>query len=169
MEFTMRPAAYIDKESVIDIFNYYVENTSAAYPQGKVPYQFFDTLMGMAKGYPFYVAEEKADNSEAGKVVGYALLRPHYGISTFAGTAEFTIFIAPGYQGQGIGRTLLDKLVAEARSIKIDTVLASISSGNPASIGFHEKYGFRKCGEFKNVGKKFDKGFDEIWMQLFIG
>lgn len=168
MEVSIRPVAYIDKEGVIDIFNYYVENTSAAYPQGKVPYQFFDMLMGMAKGYPFYVAEEKADNSEAGKVVGYALLRPHYGISTFAGAAELTVFVSPDYKGRGIGRMLLDRLIADAKSMKINTILASISSDNPASIGFHEKYGFIKCGEFKGVGRKFDKGFDEVWMQFSV-
>jgi phosphinothricin acetyltransferase len=177
LEYAIRPVTYHNKAAVIDIFNYYVENTYSAYPQNKVSYEFFDVLMDMAKGYPFYVAKTNAE--EAGetsgtrkrtpkKVIGYAFLRPHYRIDTFDGAAELTCFIAPGYTGNGIGRALLDRLVADARNRGINTILASISSANQASIDFHTKYGFSKCGEFKGIGKKNGKAFDEVWMQLLI-
>ena len=39
---------------VMDIFNYYVENSFAAYLEQKLPYEFFDRLLGMAGGYPSY-------------------------------------------------------------------------------------------------------------------
>jgi len=177
MEYTIRPVAYIDKPAVIDIFNHYVENSCAAYPRDKVPYAFFDVLKDMANGYPFYVAETSVDepgrdgNSlkrTAKKVIGYALLRPHYRMDTFARAAELTCFIAPGYTGKGVGRALLDRIVEEAKPMGIRTILASISSANPGSIRFHTGYGFTKCGEFKGVGEKLDKAFDEVWMQLFI-
>jgi L-amino acid N-acyltransferase YncA len=178
MEYTIRPVLYIDKPAVVDIFNHYVENTYAAYPRSKVPYAFFDLLKDMANGYPFYVAETSVEEivPDSGgrkrtskKVIGYALLRPHYRMDTFAKSAELTCFIAPGYTGKGVGRALLDRLFAEAKPMGIDTILASISSANPDSIKFHIKYGFLKCGEFKGVGKKLDKTFDEVWMQLSIG
>ncbi len=177
MDYRIRPVAYIDKPAVIDIFNFYVDNTFAAYPRDKVPYAFFDVLKEMANGYPFYVAETGGDepgqngNSSkraAKKVIGYALLRPHYRMDTFARAAELTCFVAPDYTGKGVGRALLDRLVAEAKPMGIRTILASISSGNPGSIRFHTNYGFTKCGEFKGVGEKLDKAFDEVWMQLFI-
>jgi phosphinothricin acetyltransferase len=177
LEYTIRPVAYNDKNAVIDIFNYYVENTCSAYPRNKVSYEFFDMLMDMAKGYPFYVAKIRVDEpnapqgarkSTARKVIGYALLRPHYRIETFESAAELTCFIAPGYTDNGIGRALLDRLVADAKNMGIETILASISSVNQASINFHSRYGFSKCGEFKAIGKKNGKAFDEVWMQLFI-
>lgn len=173
----IRPVAYNDKVAVIDIFNHYVENTFAAYPDTKAPYQFFDMLMEMAKGYPFYVVETGAD--EAGQantkssgwskvIIGYGLLRPHYRLGTFSRAAELTCFISPDHRGKGIGTSVLDKLVSDAKAMGISTILASISSANKDSIGFHGKYGFTDCGAFKNVGKKFGKDFDEVWMQLFI-
>ncbi len=55
-EFTMNmilaPITSDDRETIIDIFNYYVENTFAAYPEEKVTYEFFDVLLGMCQGYP---------------------------------------------------------------------------------------------------------------------
>jgi phosphinothricin acetyltransferase len=177
LEYTIRPVAYNDKNAVIDIFNYYVENTYSAYPRNKVSNDFFDVLMDMAKGYPFYVAKIRVDEpdahrgarkSTARKVIGYAFLRPHYRIETFEGAAELTCFIAPGYTGNGVGRALLDRLVADAKNMSIETILASISSANQASINFHSRYGFSKCGEFKAIGKKNGTTFDEVWMQLFI-
>ena len=177
LEYTIRPVAYNDKNAVIDIFNYYVENTCSAYPRNKVSYEFFDVLMDMAKGYPVYVAKIQADEpdaqrgarkSTARKVIGYAFLRPHYRIETFESAAELTCFIAPGYTGNGVGRALLDRLVADAKNMGIETILASISSANQASINFHSRYGFSKCGEFIAIGKKNGTTFNEVWLQLII-
>jgi L-amino acid N-acyltransferase YncA len=48
----------------------------------------------------------------------------------------------------------------------VDTILASISSRNDGSIRFHKKNGFRECGRFRRVGRKFGQDFDIVWMQL---
>ena len=175
LDYVIRPVGYIDKTAVIDIFNHYIENTYAAYPQEKVSYEFFDVLTDMAKGYPFYVAKTPdVEDTRSGsrnayrKVIGYAFLRPHYRIDTFDGAAEFTCFIAPGYTGHGIGRALLDRLVTDARHLGIVTILASVSSANDGSLRFLGRYGFSKCGEFNGVGKKNGLAFDEIWLQHLI-
>ncbi|OPY29254.1 MAG: Acetyltransferase (GNAT) family protein [Methanocella sp. PtaU1.Bin125] len=162
MEYEIRPVTPEDRAGIIDIFNYYIEHTFAAYPEQKVPGEFFGMLMQLAKGYPFYVAE-------SGKaVVGYGLLRPHSPISSFRRTAELTCFIAPDFTGKGIGQAILGRLVADAKAMGIDTILASISSANEGSIRFHRKYGFTECGTFRRAGKKFGRDFDETWMQLHI-
>ncbi|WP_424356734.1 N-acetyltransferase family protein [Methanocella sp. MCL-LM] len=162
MDYQIRPVVNDDKQGIVDIFNYYVENTMAAYPEQKVPPAFFDMLAQMAKGYPFYVAEA------AGSVAGYALLRPHSPMPAFRRSAELTCFISPGYTGKGIGTALLDRLVQDARAQGIDTILASVSSANENSINFHLKHGFVRCGTFARAGKKFGKDFDEVWLQRFI-
>jgi phosphinothricin acetyltransferase len=162
MEYVLRPVTPEDKAAVIDIFNYYVENTFAAYPDQKVPYEFFGMLLQLSKGYPFYVAEA------GGKVIGYGLLRPHVPFGTFRRAAELTCFIAPGYTGQGAGKAILDRLAGDARGLGVDTILASVSSENDGSIGFHKKYGFAECGRFRKAGRKSGKDFDEVWLQLFL-
>jgi L-amino acid N-acyltransferase YncA len=127
-----------------------------------MPYEFFGMLMQLANGCPFYVAETD------GKIAGYGLLRPHVPFDTFHRAAELTCFLAPENTGRGIGTAILGRLADDARSLGIDTILASVSSENEGSIGFHKKCGFAGCGRFIRAGNKFGKDFDEVWLQLFV-
>jgi phosphinothricin acetyltransferase len=52
MEYDFFPLSSNDREEVIDIFNYYVENSFAAYPERRVHYEFFDILLQFTVGYP---------------------------------------------------------------------------------------------------------------------
>ncbi|MBN1382154.1 MAG: N-acetyltransferase [Deltaproteobacteria bacterium] len=149
--------------AVIDIFNYFVENSYAAYMENKVPYGFFNMFFDMSNGYPAKVAK----NSH-GDVVGFALLHAYHSAEAFKRTAELTYFILPEHTGKGIGRAFLDLFTEEAREKGIDHLLASISSLNEDSMRFHSKCGFEECGRFKNIGRKFGNEFDVIWMQKSI-
>ena len=151
-----------DAREVIDIFNHYVKNTFAAYPEEAVPYQSFKLLRRMAEGYPFPVArDEKA-------VLGFAMLRPHSPFAAFSGTAEVSCFVAPEQTGKGIGSQLYHRLLHEGKEKGLRTILAGISSLNPKSLAFHERQGFVQCGRFLNVGRKWGKDFDLVWMQKTI-
>ncbi len=81
---------------VIDIFNTYIENSFAAYPEAKVRYDFYDRLLEITKGYPAVVAK-----SEEGEVVGFPFLHPFHFASTFRRTAEITYFILPQHTRRG--------------------------------------------------------------------
>ena len=140
MGFCLETVSIEDGKDIIEIFNYYVENGYAAYPEVKVTDEFFDVLLDLSQGYPFIVA--KGDN---GKVLGFGMLRPHSQIPAFSKAAELTCFIAPEYTGNGIGSQILDCLVKEARERDITTILASISSLNTQSQAFHKKSGFRSA------------------------
>ena len=162
-EYRFRPPRDEDADAVVDIFNYYVENGFSAYREQKVDKAFFAKMRELAAGYPIYVAEA-AD----GRVVGFGLLRQYHPGDVFKRVAELTYFIAPDHVGQGIGGRFLEMLSDDARKQSIDTLLASISSLNGASIRFHEKNGFTECGRFKRIGRKKDQDFDMVWMQKFI-
>lgn len=98
-----------DRKAVIDIFNHYVKNTFAAYPEEAVPYQSFELLRSTAEGYPFLVArDEKA-------ALGFAMLRPYSPFAAFSGTAEVSCFVAPDQTGKGIGSQLYHRLLHEGR------------------------------------------------------
>jgi phosphinothricin acetyltransferase len=49
--------------------------------------------------------------------------------------------------------------------MKINSLLANISSRNRQSLEFHRKNGFRECARFPKVGRKFGEDFDAVWMQ----
>jgi phosphinothricin acetyltransferase len=139
-----------------------VKNTFAAYPEEAVPYQSFELLRSTAEGYPFLVArDEKA-------ALGFAMLRPYSPFAAFSGTAEVSCFVASEQTGKGIGSQLYHRLLHEGREMGLRTILAGISSLNPKSLAFHERQGFVQCGRFLNVGRKWGKDFDVVWMQKTI-
>jgi len=157
------PISPDDREAVVDLFNYYVENSFAAFPQEKVPYAFFDALLESTQGYPTVAARDAA-----GKLLGFGLLRRHHPMPAFAHTAEITYFVAPGFTGQGIGSRMLAELERQARRQGIRTILAPISALNDGSIAFHAKHGFVEVGRFRQVGVKNDRVFDVVWMQKIL-
>ncbi len=148
------------RKPVIDIFNYFVKNGFAAYPDTEVEYEFFDRLLEMARGYPAVVAKDVDD-----RIVGFGLLRPFHFAATFKRTAEVSYFLLPENMRQGLGTMILERLIGEAKTMGIDSILASISSRNVESVNFHVKRGFVECGRFKAIGKKFGHDFDVVWMQ----
>jgi phosphinothricin acetyltransferase len=157
---SIQPLTADHRQAVIDIFNHYVTDSFAAYPETPVPYQFFDMFLSIADHYPAVVAAD-----EQGQVLGFALLRPFNPMPAFKHSAEITYFIAPDHTGRGLGSRLLAHLEGEASARGIDNLLADISSLNPGSIAFHQRHGFTQCGRFEGVGLKFGRDFDQVWMQ----
>jgi len=148
-------------KEIMDIFNYYVENSYAAYPESKLPYEFYTRFLDMTKGYPAFVIK----NKDIKKVIGFCFLRAYNPFPVFKETAEITYFLDKNEIGKGIGKEALNKLEQEAKKIGIRRLLADISSENIQSIHFHKKNGFIECGRFHNIGKKKGKNFDVVWME----
>lgn len=163
MEFTIAPIVEEDRKPIIDIFNYYIANSFAAYPEAEVSYETFDVFLQMTRGYP--TATVKDGN---GEVLGFGFLRVHNPMPVFSETAEVTYFISEEYTGKGIGKSLLNYFEEEGKKKGFKNILASISSLNPGSINFHKKNGFTQCGCFKNIGKKNGRLFDTVWMQKIL-
>lgn len=163
MEYDFFPLSSSDREEVIDIFNYYIENSFAAYPERRVPYEFFDLFLQATAGYPTAIAKNKSKT-----VLGFGMLRPHSPLPTLAGTAEISYFVRPGCTGKGIGSSMLEYLLGEAREKRLHCILASISSFNEGSIRFHSQHGFFECGRFREVGIKHGNFFDIVWMQKLL-
>jgi phosphinothricin acetyltransferase len=163
MDYRLEPVSVEDGDQIIDIFNYYVENSFAAYPESKVPHEFFQYFLNLTQGYPFLVAKDMG-----GKVIGFGSLRPYSPLPTFSRAAEITNFISPEHIGIGIGQQILDSLLDQSRRMGIVTILASISSLNQASLAFHKKNGFAECGRFVGIGQKMGQAFDVVWMQRMV-
>ena len=163
MEYSISPLSPADRKAIIDIFNYYVENSFAAYPEQTLSYEAFDMFLNMSNGFP-----RGSVKDQHGTTVGFGMLHAHNPLPTFAHTAEVSYFIHPDYTGKGLGKLLLSFLEASAVDQGITIILANISSLNPSSIRFHQKNGFRECGRFKKVGKKRGQEFDTIWMQKML-
>ncbi|MCX7710578.1 MAG: GNAT family N-acetyltransferase [Clostridia bacterium] len=159
IRFEMMTANHTKK--VMDIFNDYAENSFAAYPPVKLPYEFYGKFLEMTKGYPAYVIQ----NNEDEKVLGFCFLRAYNPLPTFKDTAEATYFIDRYATGKGIGKAALKLLEADAKKLGIKRLLANISSLNTQSLEFHLRNGFRECGRLHHIGFKMGKRFDVVWME----
>ena len=162
-EYTFSPITPDDGEEIVDLFNYYVENSYAAYPEQRVPSAFFGHLYEACRGYPT-TAARAPDRTLA----GFCLLRPHNPMPSFRRTAEITSFIRPDLTGRGLGTRMVHRVTEAARQQGITTILASISSLNEGSIRFHRHNGFVECGRFQQVAEKRGHLFDTVWMQKFV-
>lgn len=163
MKIYLNPLVNDDSAEVMKIFNFYVENTFAAYPDQKLPAEFFDMLLIMTMGYPALTArnEEKV-------LMGFGFLRPYNPMPVFLKTAEITYFVSPDFIGKGVGKALHDYLLQFGKTIGIHTILANVSSLNEDSINFHLKNGFTECGRFKEAGEKNGRIFDVVYFQKMI-
>jgi L-amino acid N-acyltransferase YncA len=163
MEYYIRKVTEEDKGAVINIYNYFIENSFTTYQEKPLDQSFFEALKDIAIGGAFYVAD--TSNKE---VVGFALLKKYQNVECFKRAAEVSYFILPKHTGKGLGTKLFTHLIDDARLRGIDTLVASVSSLNEESLEFHKRIGFTECGRLTKVGKKMGMDFDVVWMQKFI-
>ena len=83
-------------------------------------------------------------------------------------SVEHSIYVQQDFQGQGIGKQLLIALVERAKKDGFHTMIAGIDADNEKSYAFHKKLGFVEVGKFKEVGYKFDRWLDLVFMQLML-
>src|SRR5262249_45376772 len=93
-----------------------------------------------------------------GEVVGWAALSPVTNRRCYLGVAENSVYVAREAQGLGIGRALLEALIAGAEASRIWTVQTSIFPENRASLALHQKCGFRVVGTRDRIAKR-----DGVW------
>ena len=95
---------------------------------------------------------------EGGAVVGWAALSRISARACYAGVAEDSVYVAPNRQGHGVGRALLEELVARAEVEGIWTLQTSIFPENRASLALHLRRGFRVVGVRDRIAQ-----LDGVW------
>ena len=168
---TLRPARETDVPALLEIYNYYVRCTAVTFDlEPAEPQDFARKLKTIQAAYPCLVAERD------GVILGYAYAGPFVGRAAYALSVETTIYLDPDHRGEGIGRALYTRLERELAEQGILNLYACI--GYPetpdeylttASAEFHAAMGYRLVGRFRKCGRKFDRWYDMIWMEKFIG
>jgi phosphinothricin acetyltransferase len=163
MPVTLRPATVADLVAINDIYNHYVLNSTCTYQEepetAKARQQWFEHHGGP---HPIIVAE--AD----GVVVGWGSLSPFHPRSAFRHTVENSIYVHHEHQGQGIGSLLLQDLISRASALGHRVVIGAIDGSQAASIRLHAKHGFQEVGRLRQVGLKFGRWLDLVYMELIL-
>ena len=116
-------------------------------------------------GWAWLVAE-----APDGTVLGYAYHAPFRDRSAYRHTAEDAIYVRDDVRGQGVGRALVEALLARAEAAGLRQMFALIGdSENVGSIGLHVAAGFRRVGVMKGAGFKFGQWLDVVIMQKTLG
>jgi len=98
-------------------------------------------------------------------VIGWAALSPVSARACYRGVAEVTIYVADAAQGQGVGRALMEALIAASEQAGLWTLHSSIHADNRTSIALHERCGFRVVGRRERIARRADGWADTIIME----
>jgi len=162
--YRIRPAVAGDAEAVARLYNHFVATCTATWqtePDSADRRRMW--LTGRKPQHPVFAAED-AD----GVLVAFAALSPYSERGAFAGTAEVTLYIADAAQGRGLGGELMRLLIAKAEEAGLHLLVSRISGDRVASIGLHRKYGFIESGRIPEMGRKFGRRLDLVYMHRFV-
>ena len=161
----IRPAEQRDAAAIAAIYNHYVATTCITFETEPVS----DEEMGAridethASNLPWLIAEEN------GAVLGYAYASKWKGRCAYRYSAESTVYLDAASKGKGFGKALYAALIDALRGRGLHAVIGGIALPNDASIALHERLGFEKVAQFKQVGFKQDRWIDVGYWQLLLG
>lgn len=112
-----------------------------------------------AQGYPVLVA------ADASGVLGFASFGDFRAWPGYRFTVEHSLHVRADCRGQGVGTQLLTALLPRAAACKKHIMIAGVDAANAASIRFHERSGFTQVGHLREVGYKFDRWLDLVFLQ----
>jgi phosphinothricin acetyltransferase len=90
---------------------------------------------------------------DAERTLGWAALSPVSGRCVYGGVAEVSVYVAAAARGRGVGRSLLEALVAQSEAAGLWTLQAGVFPENEASLAIHRLCGFREVGRRERIGK----------------
>jgi L-amino acid N-acyltransferase YncA len=162
----IRPAVVADLPAITEIYEHAVRFGTATFelipPDLAEMTRRFEALVD--HGFPYFVA------ARDGSVIGYAYAGAYRPRPAYRFTVENSVYLQPAIHRRGIGRRLLQRLIAECEARGFRQMIAVIGdSANAASIGVHSKCGFQMIGTHPNVGFKFGRWLDTVMMQLTLG
>ncbi len=160
----IRAASIEDLEGITEIYNEAIKKTVATFDAEA------KTLEGQKKWFmdhgpknPIIVAEQDEG------IVGWASLSKYSSRCAYSDTAEISLYVKEKFQGEGIGKQLMNSIVNEGEKVGLHVVIARITDGNETSITLHELVGFKHIGVMKEVGYKFGKRLDVHLMEKVYG
>jgi phosphinothricin acetyltransferase len=160
----IRPASPADLDAINAIYNHYVLHSTCTYQE--VP----STSEERAVWFGAHGAEHPVTVAEAeGEVVGWGSLSRFHARSAYRRTVENSVYVRHDRHRQGIGGALLEDLIRRASELGHRSIIGLIDGDQAASLALHERFGFRRVGHLSQVGFKFGRWLDVIYVQRVIG
>ena len=151
-----------DLPAVVAIYNQVLLTSTAIYREEPATIEERQAWNETRKrnGYPLLVA--RLDDAP---VAGFATFGDFRAWPGYRFTVEHSVHVADGRRGHGIGTALMDVLIARGSALGKHVMVAGIDADNRGSIRMHERLGFEQTGHLKEVGFKFGRWLDLVFMQ----
>jgi phosphinothricin acetyltransferase len=152
-------------DAILEIFNDAIVNSTALYdykprtPQSMVGW--FDAKR--AGGFPV-IGVEDGD----GMLLAFGSYGPFRAWPAYKYTVEHSVYVHKDHRGRGLGRTVMQELIAAARQNDVHAMMGGIDATNAGSIALHEQLGFKHVGTLPEVGFKFGRWLDLAFYQLLL-
>lgn len=158
---SIRSAAPQDAEAIAAIYAHHVLHGTGTFELVPPGADFWlGKIAALAdKGWPFLVIEKESE------VLGYAYAAQIRERPAYKPCCEDSIYIREDCVGQGLGKQLLAALIEAARLAGFEQMVAVIGGGEPQSVALHARLGFAEVGRLKDVGFKFGRYLDSVYMQ----
>jgi L-amino acid N-acyltransferase YncA len=158
---TIAPAAREDLPEILKIYNEVIRTSTAVYTEVEFTAErgaaWFDAKR--SAGLPFIVARD------ASGVTGFGTFGEFRAPPCYQHSVEHSVHVRSDRRGQGIGRQLVIELMNQAAAMQKHVMIAGIDADNAVSIKLHESLGFINVGHFHEVGFKFGRWLDLVFLE----
>lgn len=152
-----------DAKEIAEIYNYYILNSCVTFEEIPVSIEEMGRrIQATFLKFPWLVYEKDME------IIGYAYASVWKPRSAYKHTIESTVYLKNEATKNGIGSLLYKELISQLTNLGFHAVIGGISLPNEASIALHEKFGFKKVAQLKEVGYKFKKWVDVGYWELLI-
>ena len=161
---TLRAATEYDLPAILGIYNDVILTTTAVYSEEPHTLEMRQTWFNERRegGFPVIVTEQD------GKVTGFATYGKFRVWPCYRFTVEHSVYVHRDWRGKGISSILLQEIIDHARSAGMHALIAGVDSENDISLQLHLKFNFIQVARFKEVGFKFNRWLDLVFLELLL-
>lgn len=160
----MRDATPDDLPGMLAIYNDVIATSTAIFRHDPVTLDWYREWWDarLAQGYPILVAVDDSG------VLGFATFGDFRSWPGYRFTVEHSVHVRADQRGRGTGATLMRELILRAARLGKHVLVAGVDADNHASRRFHQRLGFVEVAHFREVGHKFDRWLDLVFLQRML-
>jgi phosphinothricin acetyltransferase len=152
-------------EAILAIFNEAIINSTALY-------DYKPRTLEMMTGW--FDAKTKGKfpvigiENDSGDLMGFGSYGTFRAWPAYKYSVEHSVYVDARFRGQGIGKRLLQEVIAAAQGQGYHVLVGAIDASNTMSIQLHESLAFTHCGTIRQAGFKFGRWLDLAFYQLIV-
>jgi len=151
--------------AILEILNDAIAHSTALYDYKPRTTQSMEGWFAAKAAGRFPVIGAVGDD---GTLLGFASYGSFRAFPAYKYSVEHSVYVHKDHRGHGLGLTLMQRLIDEARAQQLHVMVGGIDAANAGSIALHERLGFVHAGTIRQAGFKFGRWLDLAFYQLVL-